>query len=293
MALPQIIPATKGGTGLTSYAIGDLIFCPIANTLGVIPDVATGSVLLSGGILTAPSYGKVGLSTHVSGTLPVANGGTNLTSYTIGDIVYASGATTLASLADIATGNALITGGVGAAPTYGKIGLTTHISGTLGVGNGGTGITTTPTNGQIPIGNGTNYTAATITAGTGANVSNGAGTITIDVIGGGVSWTEVTGTTQTLAVNSGFIANNAGLVTLTLPSSAALGTVIRIQGKGAGLWKIAQNASQTIHLGNVDSTAGVGGSVTATNRYDAIELLCITANTDFAVLSSTGSFTVV
>ena len=39
------------------------------------------------------------LSTGVTGTLPVANGGTNISSYTAGDIVYASGATTLAKLA--------------------------------------------------------------------------------------------------------------------------------------------------------------------------------------------------
>ncbi len=110
---------------------------------------------------------------------------------------------------------------------------------------------------------------------------------------GARTWTEVTGTSQTAVVNSGYIANNAALVTITIPSTAAVGDIIRVQGKGAGLWKLAQNASQTIHLGNVDSTAGVGGSVTATNRYDAIELLCITANNEWATLSSTGSFTVV
>lgn len=74
--------------------------------------------------------------------LTVASGGTNIASYAIGDIIYASGTTTLAKLADIATGNALITGGVGVAPSYGKIGLTTHITGTLAIGNGGTGATT-------------------------------------------------------------------------------------------------------------------------------------------------------
>ena len=39
------------------------------------------------------------LTSGVTGTLPVANGGTNISSYTAGDIVYASGATTLAKLA--------------------------------------------------------------------------------------------------------------------------------------------------------------------------------------------------
>lgn len=53
---------------------------------------------------------------------------------TTGDIIYwNSGA--FAQLGDVATGNALISGGVGAAPSYGKIALTTHISGNLPVGN--------------------------------------------------------------------------------------------------------------------------------------------------------------
>lgn len=73
-------------------------------------------------------------------TVGVAQGGTAIASYTVGDILYASGTTTLSKLADIATGNALISGGVGVAPSWGKIGLTTHVSGILPVANGGTGI---------------------------------------------------------------------------------------------------------------------------------------------------------
>ena len=41
--------------------------------------MATGNALISGGVNTAPSWGKIGLTTHVSGTLPVANGGTGIT----------------------------------------------------------------------------------------------------------------------------------------------------------------------------------------------------------------------
>ncbi|CAF0813042.1 unnamed protein product [Rotaria sordida] len=93
------------------------------------------------------SAGSTGLSPNtattgavtLAGTLDVDNGGTGLTSYAVGDIPYASAATTIAKLADVATGNALISGGVGVAPSYGKIGLTTHVSGTLPVANGGTG----------------------------------------------------------------------------------------------------------------------------------------------------------
>jgi len=94
------------------------------------------------------------LTTGVTGTLPVANGGTNLTTYTTGDIVFASATNTLNKLADVATGNALISGGVGVAPSYGKIGLTTHVSGTLPVSNGGTGAATLTSNNVI-LGNGT------------------------------------------------------------------------------------------------------------------------------------------
>ena len=80
---------------------------------------------------------------------PTANGGTGQSSYTIGDLLYASGSTTLSKLADVATGNALISGGVGVAPSYGKIGLTTHVSGTLPVANGGTGTATAFTSGSV------------------------------------------------------------------------------------------------------------------------------------------------
>lgn len=52
-------------------------------------------------------------------------------------------------------------------------------TGTLGIARGGTGVTSTPSNGQLLIGNGTGYTVAAITAGTGITVTNGGGSITI------------------------------------------------------------------------------------------------------------------
>ena len=57
--------------------------------------------------------------------------------------------------------------------------VSTVVSGTVGVNQGGTGLTTTPTNGQLLIGNGTGYTLATITAGTGITVTNGSGSISL------------------------------------------------------------------------------------------------------------------
>ena len=131
---------SNGGTGLSSYAIGDIAYASGATTLSKLADVATGNALLSGGVNTAPAYGKVGLTTHVDGILPAANGGTGQSSYAVGDITYASGSTTLSKLADVATGNALLSGGVGTAPAYGKVGLTTHVDGILPAANGGTGV---------------------------------------------------------------------------------------------------------------------------------------------------------
>jgi hypothetical protein len=55
----------------------------------------------------------------------------------------------------------------------------------LGTGNGGTGVTGTPTNGQLLIGNGAGYTLATITAGSNITITNASGAITIDATGGG------------------------------------------------------------------------------------------------------------
>ena len=79
----KVVPATAGGTGQTSYAVGDLLYADTTTTLAKLPDVATGNALISGGVSTAPSWGKIGLTTHVSGVLPVANGGTNASTASI------------------------------------------------------------------------------------------------------------------------------------------------------------------------------------------------------------------
>jgi hypothetical protein len=77
------IGTTYGGTGQTSYAVGDLLYADTTTTLAKLADVATGNALISGGVGVAPSWGKIGLTTHVNGTLPVANGGTNASSASI------------------------------------------------------------------------------------------------------------------------------------------------------------------------------------------------------------------
>lgn len=106
-------------------------------------------------------------------------------------------------------------------------------------------------------------------------------------------FTNVTGTTQTMAANNGYRANNAGLVTLSLPATAAIDTVIRVVGVGAGGWRVAQATGQQIHFGNKSTTAGGTGRIDSTHQRDCIELLCIAANTTWQVVSSVGNLDVI
>lgn len=108
----------------------------------------------------------------------------------------------------------------------------------------------------------------------------------------GISWSEVTGTSQTAAINSGYLANNSSQVVITLPSTAALGSIVEVAGSGAGGWQLAQPASTTIVFGIYTSTSGTGGYIQSNQRYDAIRVVCITANTGWAVISSVGNLTI-
>ena len=178
-----------------------------------------GTSRLSGSYTGITGVGTLTAGTWTASTIGVIYGGTGLTSYAVGDLLYADTTTSLAKLADVVTGNALISGGVSSAPSWGKIGLATHVSGTLPIANGGTGSTstqfvalgtnvsgtlpvanggtgqTTYTDGQLLIGNttGNTLTKATLTQGTGISITNGNGSITIaSTVSGTV--TSVTGT---------------------------------------------------------------------------------------------------
>lgn len=165
-------------------------------------------------------------------------------------------------------------------------GLATANSATLVTSSAGVPAwTSSMTNGQILIGStGATPVVGTITGTSGISVAVGAGTITLSGTGSGIGWNEITGASQTMAPDQGYVTNNAGLVTLTLPTVAAFGTVINIVGKGAGGWRIAQGAGQQVQVGSIASTVGAGGYVESTNQYDSIELLCTTANTTWTCL---------
>lgn len=243
----------------------------------------------------AVGYGGTGATTvGANGTLAQSNGSIYTfttatypsTATTTGTMLRANGTNWLSStstFADTYSASSLLYSNGANAVT----GLATANSATLVTNSSGVPAwTASMTNGQVLIGStGATPVPATITGSSGITVTNGAGTITISGGGGGYIWTEVTGTTQSMSVNSGYISNNPAVVTLTLPATAALGTTLSIAGKGAGGWKIAQNAGQQIFFGSSSTTSGATGYLQSTQQYDSIELLCITADTQWTVIT--------
>jgi|GEM_PF-3558862 len=99
---------------------------------------------------------------------------------------------------------------------------------------------------------------------------------------------------KSMVADNGYFLTGGGALVLTLPVVCAAATVIEIAGSASASWSIAQNALQSIQLGAVTSTVGVGGSVTSANAGDTIRMLCIVANTKWVMLSSvTAGFAVV
>jgi hypothetical protein len=100
---------------------GDMLFLVSdgGNSKGLLKlDGANGRVVIHGGDLLMSGDQKTsGTAAGLSATLAVASGGTNLTSYAVGDIVYASGTTALSKLTKGAESTVLTMGGSNA-PTW-------------------------------------------------------------------------------------------------------------------------------------------------------------------------------
>ncbi len=110
MTLGTALAAASGGTGYSSYAVGDLLYADTTTTLAKLAAVATGSVLRAKGVGTAPAWEQVDLTTDVTGVLPAANGGTGLSDPgSTGNVLRSDGAgawtsSALASATDTAEG---------------------------------------------------------------------------------------------------------------------------------------------------------------------------------------------
>lgn len=156
------LAVTNGGTGLATVAQGDLLYASASNTITALAKNTTATRYLSNtGTSNNPAWAQIALATGVTGTLPVANGGSGLTTGTSGGILGYTAAGTLASSVAL-TANALVLGGgagatptplgslgttttvlhgnAAGAPTWGAVDLATDVTGALGVANGATGI---------------------------------------------------------------------------------------------------------------------------------------------------------
>ena len=72
---------------------------------------------------------------------------------------------------------------------------------------------------------------------------NGAG---LTGVPGTLPWQTVIGTAQAAAANTGYLADNAALVTVTLPAVASAGDIVRVTGVGAGGWALVPAAGQSV-----------------------------------------------
>ena len=92
------VDTTQGGTGLTSYSQGDLVYYNTGTTLTALPKNTNATRYLANtGTSNNPAWAQVDLTNGVTGTLPTGNGGTGLTSFTSGGVVYASSTSALAT----------------------------------------------------------------------------------------------------------------------------------------------------------------------------------------------------
>lgn len=244
----------NGGTGASLTASNGGIVYSTATTFAILAGTATANQVLLSGSSSAPAWSTA--------TYPPTT--------TINQLLYSSAANTVSGLST-ANSAVLITNSTGV-PSW----------------------SASMTNGQLIIGStGATPVNATLTAGTGISITNGAGSITI-AHNGAEPWVDQTTASVTMAANTGYTSDaGASLVTFTLPTTSAIGDWIEINGKNAGLWTIAQATGQQINFGNVATTSGTGGSLSATLQYDNVRLRCITANTIWTVVSAVGNLTYV
>jgi hypothetical protein len=122
--------------------------------------------------------------------------------------------------------------------TTGQINADTAIYNTVNVANGGTNLSATPTNGQLPIGNGSGYALATLTAGSGISVTNAAGAITIA--------NTSAGTVTSITAGSG-LAGGTITTSGTISVDVYNGTTQTNTSLAVGTYVVAQTSSLTIY----------------------------------------------
>ncbi len=131
---------------------------------------------------------------------------------------------------------------------------TLTLGGTLSPDNGGTGLTATPTNGQLLIGNGAGYTLAALTAGTGVSVTNAAGSITV----------TNTAPDQIVSLTAGTAISVSGTYPNFTINNTAPDQIVSLTGAGttsiSGTYPNFTITSNDQFAGTVTSVAASGGT---------------------------------
>jgi hypothetical protein len=265
------LPVGNGGTGATTLTLNGVVYGNGTSAAGITAAGTTGQVLIattsgapswgavpSTAAVTSITFGSTGLTpatattgaVTVAGTLVAVNGGTGQSSYAVGDLLYASTTTALSKLADVATGNALISGGVGVAPSWGKIALTTHISGVLPVANGGTNASTASI---TSFNNITGYTAAGATGTTSTNlVFSASPTFTGTIAGASLSLSSLTSGRVVFSTTAGLLTDSANLL--------YSGTDLTVYGLTVGRGGGASNLNTAIGLSALSANSGTNNT---------------------------------
>jgi len=320
------LSVAQGGTGSATLTSNGIVLGGGASNLSATAAGTTGQVLvgntgaapswstLSGIGVTSFNAGTTGFTPStatagavtLAGTLNAANGGTGQSSYTVGDILYASSSTALSKLADVAVGNALISGGVGTAPSWGKIGLTTHVSGTLPIANGGTNSITESGARQniLPSYTGNqNKVLAVNAGGTDAEwVTNGSGgTVTAVSFTGGIITVANANSTPALTVagTSGGVPYFSSASTWATSAALAANALVVGGGAGAAPATVTTGTGVVTALGVNTGTAGafvVNGEALGTPSSGTVTNLTGTASINIngtvgATTASSGAFT--
>lgn len=280
-----LLDLAHGGTNANLTANNGGIFYSTATAAAILAGVATAGKVLQSGATSAPTWSTPTYpsASGTAGKILISDGTNNIystptypnTSGTAGKILRSDGTNNVYSTSTFADTYAVSTILYGSSSNT-VTGLATTNRAALSTNATGVPTWLALTDGQLVIGSTAGAPAAgTLSAGPGISIANTSNTITISGTGSGIGWTLVSGATQTMVADNGYVANNAGQLVFNLPATAAFGTALSVIGMGAGGWKINTGGGQNIQVGS----SNAGTSVASTNRYDSIDLLCTVANT--------------